>query len=143
MERSLNYQLYENMLLSLKRNSKNGIASVAKPVYVLSIFEGIKTNMILDNKLYSKDLIPIYTKICKQEGIDKIPFFYYPYCYLRSDGFYNFRWKGPQIKIISPSAKFIRDHIDYAYLDNALWDLLQDAEIRKEYKELIENYYLT
>lgn len=143
MERSLNYQLYENMLLTLKRNCKNGITSVAKPIYVLSIFEAIETNIVFDNKLYPKDLMPIYTKMCKKKRIEKIPFFYYPYCYLQSDGFYNLHWKGPQLKIISPSAKFIREHIDFAYLDNTLWDLLQDVEVRQEYKELIENHYLT
>lgn len=127
----------------MKRNSRNGVASIAKPMYVLAIIDGIEKGVVHNNRLFSADLFPVFSKLCKNREIDKIPFFYYPYCYLQNDGFYNFHWKGNPTRITSPSAKFIREHIDYAYLDNALWDLLQDAEIRQEYKELIEKYYLT
>ena len=51
----MNYKLYENMLLSMKRNSKNGVASVAKPMYVLAIIEGIETYIITNNRIFSTD----------------------------------------------------------------------------------------
>ena len=47
-----------------------------------------------------------------------------------------------KVKKKAPSAKFIRDNIEYAYLDNTLWDLLQDVETREYFKERIINAYL-
>lgn len=52
------------------------------------------------------------------------------------------KWKfAPFAKIVSPSAIFLRDNIDYAYFDNALWDLLQEEEVRKGYVEAITKYF--
>ena len=141
MRQSLSYKLYENMLLQLKRNSKNGIASIAKPMLLMAILEAVEEGNVQDNKMLPEDLLPIYTSKCKNYGDGTIPFFYYPYCYLESDGFYHLKWKNCPTKIVSPSARFIRDHVEYAYLDNALWDLLQEPDVRQEYRELIINYY--
>ncbi len=141
VEKSLNYKLYKNMLLLLKCNSKNGVTSIAKPMFLLSIIDVIDKEIAIENKFYATELLPIYTSRCKSYGKGTTPFFYYPYCYMTSDGFYHLKWKDDPIKIVSPSAKFIREHIEYAYLDNALWDLLQEPEIRREYRELIINHY--
>lgn len=141
MKQTLSYKLYENMLLQLKRNSKNGIASIAKPMLLMSIMEAIEEGKVHDNIMLSDVLIPIYTLKCKNYGDGTIPFFYYPFCYLENDGFYHLKWKEEPIRIVSPSAKFIRDHIEYAYLDNALWDLLQEPNVRQEYRDLITNHY--
>ena len=42
----------------------------------------------------------------------------------------------------SPSGKFLTENVDYAYLDDTLWELLQDKDIREEYKEAIITHYL-
>ena len=47
-----------------------------------------------------------------------------------------------KVKKKAPSAKFIRDNIEYAYLDNALWDILQNPDTRDYLKEKIINAYL-
>lgn len=39
------------------------------------------------------------------------------------------------------SNKFIRDNVEYAYLDNALWDLLQDKDIRELMKSEIVRFF--
>ena len=71
-----------------------------------------------------------------------MPHFPYPFFYLQSDGFYNLQWKVKPEKYKFPTMTFIRENLDFAYLDNALWDLLQDAEIRHLYKTLIiENFF--
>lgn len=37
---------------------------------------------------------------------------------------------------------YIRDNVDYAYLDNALWDLLQDPKYRMKYRTaIIEHFF--
>lgn len=42
-----------------------------------------------------------------------------------------------------PSAKLLRDDACYGYLDNALWDLLQDEELRKYFEDQIISYFLS
>ena len=39
-------------------------------------------------------------------------------------------------------AKLIRENVEYAYFDNALWDLVQDQEMRNHFRTIIENCYL-
>ncbi len=38
-------------------------------------------------------------------------------------------------------AKAIRDNVEYAYLDNALWDLLQEKDIRELVKSEIMRFF--
>lgn len=139
---TLNRLLYRNMIASITQSKIGGIPNMAKPYLLLSIIDGINNRIILENKILFDDVVPLYqNRIYGAKGM--IARMVYPFYFLTSDGFYHLQWKGNPIKTKSPSAKFIREHIDYAYLDNALWDLLQDVEIRQEYKELIEKYYLT
>ena len=42
----------------------------------------------------------------------------------------------------TPSPKFIKENIEYAFLDDGLWDLLQDKSVRNGFRELIISYYL-
>lgn len=42
----------------------------------------------------------------------------------------------------SPSGKFLAENVDYAYLDDTLWELLQDKSVREEYKEAIITHFL-
>ena len=42
----------------------------------------------------------------------------------------------------TPSAKLIRENVKYAYLDNALWDLLQEQEMRDYFRKIIIEHYL-
>lgn len=139
---TLNRLSYRNMISSMNQ-SKIGVSpNKAKPYLLLSIIDGISQKIISDNKILFEDVVLLYQERIKsaKETVARIV---YPFYFLASDGFYHLQWNGNPVKTKSPSAKFIRAHIDFAYLDNALWDLLQDVEVRQEYKELIENHYLT
>ena len=47
-----------------------------------------------------------------------------------------------RIKTHTPSAKLIRENIEYAFLDNALYDLLQERQMREYFQTLIINNFL-
>jgi putative restriction endonuclease len=68
--------------------------------------------------------------------------FFKPFYYLQFDGFWHLKGKTDNVKTDRPSPKFLRENIDYAYLDNALWDLLQEASIREHFKLIIESHHL-
>ena len=56
--------------------------------------------------------------------------------------FYNEVLKNEYHQINDSNNRFVKDNIEYALLDNALWDILQDNQQREYIKELIINTYL-
>ena len=137
---SLKYTLYRDMILMIKQNKTKGKVNSAKPTYILCLIEGIEKGIIVNNQIYYDDVYALFKE--KYSGKETMPHFPYPFFYLQSDGFYNLQWKVKPEKYKFPTMTFIRENLDFAYLDNALWDLLQDAEIRHLYKTLIiENFF--
>lgn len=134
--------LYRNMLLSVNQSKVGGSPNKAKPLLILCIIDCIEEGSVMDNKILYDVIAQKYqSHLSKMAGT--IARENYPFYFLTSDSFYHLKWKEIPIKTKAPSAKFIRDHIEYAYLDNALWDLLQKPEVRIEYRDLIINHYLT
>lgn len=136
------------MLLSIRQgNGVNG-KSIAKPVFFLSIMEAVSdmklnTNHILCDDINIKNsyarLMGRYEELCK------VPFTV-PYYHLASSAFYHLIWRTGEIPSFqghTPSAKYLRENLLYAKLDEELWDLLQDAESRKILKQSITKRYLT
>ena len=142
MNNHLQIEYYKNLILRIKRGSHCGVFINAKPLYLLTIIEMISRDMLRDNKIYYDKLLDnVYTNLCSSYGENKTPLFK-PYLYLNGDGFYHQKWITNEYKPHDSSAKFVRDNIEYAYLDNALWDLLQDEQIRNDYRTTIENFFL-
>lgn len=57
---------------------------------------------------------------------------------MSAEPFYHIKWKKQQDRLPhDSSSKFIRENVEYAYFDNALWDLLQDKETRDYFRESI------
>ncbi|MBR1889816.1 MAG: hypothetical protein IJ816_04215, partial [Alloprevotella sp.] len=60
--------------------------------------------------------------------------------------FYYLKWKSatkiPR-QAITPSVKFLRENIEYACLDEGLWELLQDPETRNELRDAIIQHFIT
>ena len=128
------------MLLSVKVAKTKGKINLAKPILMLAIINEIEDGRILNNQIkYDASLIMTYKTLFYLYTKDSITSPTYPYYYLGNDGFYHLK-KDKSIR--TPSAKFLREHVEYAYLDEDLWDLLQDAEVRQEYKEAIIKYFI-
>jgi len=142
----LRLQYYKVVLLSIKRSSKNGGCINAKPILLLSFFDLIAQGIVRENKfVFDDNLIHTYTEIYKQYEQDKIitPCVY-PFYHIRNDGFVNLTFKDSSTKLPhTPSAKFLRENVKYASFDNALWDLLQNAETRNILREALINHFLT
>ena len=136
---SLTLSIYSDLLTSLHCSiCKTGFV-VAKPIALLAILEYID-NGLLENRIDFDGLLKHYDNISARYS-SKTPF-QYPFYFLANEDFYHLKWRGVKVKKRAPSAKFIRDNIEYAYLDNALWDLLQNPDTRDYLKEKIINAYL-
>ncbi len=138
---------YKNLLISLKRGGYRGILSNAKPLFYLAIFKGIEDGWIIGNKiLYDEQLEKEYLNFYKMYDSQSKPApFYKPFYHSTGESFYGIHWKEGQLPKHTwhtPSAKYLRDHCEYAYFDNVLWELLQDPESREELRNVIINHYL-
>lgn len=137
---------YIDLVRQIKRGNYRGRVYNAKPIFLLFVLDQIEKKVIKSNHILFSTLISTdsYERFTKQYSSKPTPI-QYPFYYLQTEPFWHFIWKyGEEIKTdIPPSTKFIRDNIDYAYLDNALWDLLQDAENRKRIKDSIIDYFFS
>lgn len=136
-------QLYLDSFRQLKRGNYRGFVSNAKPYLLISIINAVSKAEIKDNRILIDEIAPIYKEICIRFSPETKPTpLSYPYYHLGAEPFYHLKWKSTPIKKDAPSGKFVRDNVEYAYLDNELWELLQDEGIRNEFRSVIDDYYL-
>ncbi len=116
-------------------NNKSRGKSPHKPILLLSVLELIAQGSIVNNRiLVSDELIEIFNRYWKsfigfdsghQSGI------HYPFIHLRRDGFWHLKAERlpDGIRIKTPNK--LRELVDYAYLDDELFVLLQDPLTRQ------------
>lgn len=135
-------ELYSDMILRIKCGSYQGRRIKAKPLLFYSVIIMIEKGFVHDNCIYfDKVSEEFYKKVSATYGEAITPFFK-PFYYLQFDDFWHLKGKRGSVKTNRPSPRFIRENIEYAFLDNALWDLLQEASIREHFKLIIESHHL-
>ncbi|MBP3716609.1 MAG: hypothetical protein J6I79_03810 [Paludibacteraceae bacterium] len=140
MKSQLQVSYYKNRILSMKVSRLKGENNIAKPVLFLAILKGIEDGEILGNRVVLSDYLESkYKEIFLSFRATKITSIAYPYYYLNSEDFYYV--KGNTTKK-TPSIKFIKEEIEFAALDDELWDLLQDNEIRQIYAQAIISHFI-
>lgn len=154
---NLTAETYKDKILLTKRGNNHGVFSNAKPVFVLSIIDAIAEGVIIGNKIRfdNNELEEIYRRnyTCFQNDSGTLfrannnttPFSM-PFFHLNAESYYHIKWIGgivPPKQAKSPSNKYLKDCVDFAYLDDELWELLQNQEIRQEYRESIIKKFLT
>ena len=141
---------YSHELLRLNCAHIHGRMILAKPILLLSIISAIEEKVVTKNKfVWNKEDVAF----CRLEEIYKDFYLgylpneyqtplYKPFFHLKHDGFWylDVKDKGNIPKVSSIS--FLRNELNYAYLDPSLWDLLQYSEVREEYKQLIIDFFL-
>jgi putative restriction endonuclease len=64
---------------------------------------------------------------------------------MKSEPYYFIKWKDGVKNINAsqtPSAKYLRENVEYACLDDELWELLQDSETRNELRDAIIQHFI-
>ena len=138
----LKLRYYRSVVIQTRRGKGRDGVSNAKPIFLLSLFELIEQKMILDNKVLFEDSFKSkYEQLfAENEPQSVITPFFKPFYYLQTDGYWHIQWKDAAIQKC-PSAKYLRENIEYASLDNALWDLLQDSKSREILRKTIVNHF--
>lgn len=142
---------YTDMVLSLALGNYRGRISLSKPLFLLSLIECIEYGKLccnqfgLENACLRQTFTSLYEKIYGEKSCSSSTFLK-PFFHLSSSPFYHLIWKrdieSPTMAS-SPSAKYLRENLLYAKLDDELWELLQDAESREYLRESIVKRYLT
>lgn len=142
----MNYRLeiFRQMFLYMRRGKSNGVYINAKPIFCLALIDWSETSQKNEIKWNDKVLFSNYELIFNSfEEKNKTPI-WKPFYYLSSEPFYSLIWNGslPKKNGIQVSAKFLREHLQYAKLDDDLWELLQEPGNREYLKNAIINQYL-
>jgi putative restriction endonuclease len=141
-------QKYINQLTNLKRDHKFGGAP-HKPILLLSIIDCIKNKLITSNKIYiSPELVSVFKENWKSFVITPhSPIFSLPFYHCRTEPFWELIAKNGFEKIVQ--SKFamktfthLNEAIDYALIDNVLFELLKDNESGNILKiSIIQKYF--
>jgi putative restriction endonuclease len=126
-----NLAYYVNRFAHLRVSRSGGVAP-NKPVLLLSIIELISQGEIKRNQIpLSPELIVTFLKLWSHLEPIRKPDIGLPFYHLMSDGFWHYQMKpglesliAAKVKIRTPST--IRETVEYAYLDDQLWQLLQN-----------------
>lgn len=142
MSNSFQIALYHDVILKMTCGTYHGVVIKAKPILLLTVIYAIESNVIKNNQIpHSAEIIDLYKQRFRRYS-DKVTPFFKPYYYLQFEDFWHLKWKDKEDLTIRPGLSMLRDNIEYAYLDNELWELLQDDGIRNEFRSVIEDYYL-
>ena len=119
--------------LNVSSNKKRGEAQY-KPILILSVLELITQGDIVSNYiLVSDELIETFKKYWSilsanssyQGGL------HYPFFHLQSDGFWHLKFKGTFNGLQAKTTNKLKAAVEYAYLDDRLFSLLQDPFTRQ------------
>ena len=144
-------ETYKSILLQTKRGNSYGVFSNAKPAYLLSIIDAIEDGRIIGNKiLYGNiELQELYKSDFRRyqygEGLlfkanAKITPYSLPFFHLNAEPYYHIKWKEsitPPRQAQSPSNRYLSNNVEFSFLDQELWTLLQDAEFRESMRQAI------
>ena len=140
MYKSLSLRTYLDAFKSLHCQIIDGKNNPAKALIVLSVLELISEGKDNHNHVSRADIEDKYKELQDKYSVPTP--YQYPLYFMENEMFYHLKWKKEKIKTHTPSAKLVRDNIEYAYFDDELWELLQDKSILNEFRTVIENYYL-
>ena len=148
-------ETYKEIVLKTKRGNSRGIFSNAKPVFLLSIIDAIEDGFIVGNKIMYENIelqelyYSDYRKYQYGEGLlyrpnATITPYSLPFFHLNAEPYYHIKWKQgtvPPMQSKSPSSKYLCNNVDYSYLDEELWNLLQDSAFRSLLRNALINKY--
>lgn len=133
---------YTKRITDIRQAKIRGEVIVAKPVLLLAIIEGIKTDLFKSNKIYLTEwleecYIMFMHQYMRSSQFDKPTDISNPFWHLQSDGFWHLEFSKESQGGITPSKSWLKENVKYAYFDDDLWLLLQNNVWRTKIREYI------
>ena len=143
------YQHYTKRILNIRQAKIHGETIVAKPVLMVAVIDGIDANVFRNNQFVINDWLEgrynmLMQKYAKDSQFDDKTTIDKPFWHLESDGFWHLNYDGGRLsKGRTPSKAWLKENVEYAYFDEALWILLQNKVWRTKLRDYIIEYKLT
>ncbi len=133
------YVKYFLKIDSIRQSKNNGHTSIAKPVLLLAIIDGItegeiKNNQVTLNEWLEGKYNSLMTSFSRQSKITPINM---PFWHLESDGFWHLNILKGKTRYVTPTIRWLKENVLYASLDDELWFLLQKDEWRNKLRNFI------
>ena len=139
---------YSERIKKIKCAYAHGRKILAKPFLILTIIE------LIDEGIYNKNIFEwesgCYTELLESYRNQHFRYrpndyqtpLYKPFYHLTNDGFWHLSLKNNEKPLTVLSNKALREQRARGFFDDDLWNLLQDAAVREEFKELIINFFI-
>ena len=142
------YAYYIKRILNIRQAKIKGEVIVAKPVLLLSLIDGISENIFNENEFVLSEwlesrylmLMKKYTRSSQFSNVTGIE---NPFWHLATDGFWNLQYRKDPKSEASPSKKWLKENVAFAYFDIPLWILLQNRVWRMKLRDYIIEHKLT
>ena len=147
---------YAWLMCNLSVKTTKGVKAPHKAVMLISIMDLIKDGTITSNKIPIENVVADTFRRNWEtfiSGKEKFSTFvcspWTPFWHLKQEGYWHFSSKDNQVSInnLVPSGQTasvgkMRSAINYAYLDNELYELLQDSVYRSKLMEILFSTYI-
>lgn len=116
---------YSSRIMKLRQHVMSKERFVAKPVFILSIIDGIDCGEFTNNMFHLNDWLEAHYDTLMQQYMCHSAFettaINKPFWHLESDGFWHLYYLGEQkSKGQTPSKRWLKDNVRYAYFDDDL-----------------------
>lgn len=139
---------YAKLIMNIKQAKIHGEVIVAKPVLLLAIIDGIGDEEFLVNEIMLTEWLEsrylmLMNKYMQNSQFEKPADISNPFWHLQSDGFWHLQFVDELQKGTTPSKRWLKENVSYAYLNNDLWLLLQNKVWRMKLRDYIIEHKLT
>lgn len=142
------YASYTKRITNIRQAKIRGEVIVAKPVLLLAIIDGISSGIFSSNEFCLAEWLEArYVKLMQQymksSQFDKPTDISNPFWHLQSDGFWHLQYDEEPQECTTPSKRWLKEKVSYAYFDNDLWMLLKEEVWRLKLRDYIVEHKLT
>lgn len=150
MVTELRLRYYASEFLKLHCANVRGKQILAKPILLLAVIQSLDDRVIVENKFpWGKGsetfnrFKTIYENLYKGylPSEYQTPIFK-PFFHLKSEGFWHLKLSNLVAYPKASSVGFLNRNIEYAFLDDNLWEVLQDPGNRNYLREIVVLNYL-
>ena len=142
------FAYFAKRIMNIRQAKIRGEVIVAKPVLLLSLIDGISENVFVDNEFgltewLEERYLMLMKKYTSSSQFSNVTGIENPFWHLATDGFWTLQYRHDPPNGVSPSKRWLKDNIEFAYFDESLWILLQNKVWRLKLRDYIIEHKLT
>lgn len=139
---------YIKRIMNIRQAKIRGEVIVAKPVLLLALIDSIDGDVFKENKFELNDwlegkYVALMKKYIRNSLFSKVTGIENPFWHLATDGFWSLQYRTEPPNGNSPSKRWLKDNVEFAYFDESLWILLQNKVWRTKLRDYIIEHKLT